>query len=103
MARSTNCKCFSNDLGFRRKWTLDLLQKSPCKAPVNSLQLIFPSSSFCSISLIGVGSQEAFQLVFNAGKVFCALTYPVLFHIDKVKEKNAELTNLVVSAGVPQR
>ncbi|MFL6536558.1 MAG: hypothetical protein ACJ8JD_00050, partial [Chthoniobacterales bacterium] len=33
------------------------------------------------LSLIGVGNQEAFQLLFNAGGIFYALTYLVMFAI----------------------
>ena len=33
------------------------------------------------MSLIGVGQAEAFQLVFNAGGIFYALTYVVMFAI----------------------
>src|SRR5207247_7844453 len=34
-----------------------------------------------SLSLIGVGQAEAFQLVFNASGIFYALTYVVMFAI----------------------
>jgi hypothetical protein len=33
------------------------------------------------LSLVGVGQAEAFQLVFNAGGIFYALTYIVMFAI----------------------
>ena len=52
------------------------------RTPVNSVLLVAVSSFGLSlISLIGVGRAEAFQLLFNAGGIFYALTYLVMFAI----------------------
>jgi amino acid transporter len=52
------------------------------KTPVNSIMLVGASSfGIASLSLIGVGQAEAFQLVFNASGIFYALTYVVMFAI----------------------
>jgi glutamate:GABA antiporter len=50
------------------------------KTPVNSILLVGASSfTIASLSLIGVGHQEAFQLLFNGSGIFYALTYVVMF------------------------
>jgi amino acid transporter len=50
------------------------------KTPVNSIRLVGASSfAIASLSLIGVGHAEAFQLLFNASGIFYALTYVVMF------------------------
>jgi glutamate:GABA antiporter len=52
------------------------------KTPVNSIMLVGASSfGIASLSLIGVGQAEAFQLLFNASGIFYALTYVVMFAI----------------------
>ncbi|HEX2453462.1 MAG TPA: APC family permease [Vicinamibacterales bacterium] len=52
------------------------------KTPVNSIMLVGASSfAIASLSLIGVGHAEAFQLLFNASGIFYALTYVVMFAI----------------------
>ncbi|MGH7592686.1 MAG: APC family permease [Gemmatimonadales bacterium] len=52
------------------------------RTPVNSIALVAVCSFGISLlSLIGVGRQEAFQLLFNAGGIFYALTYLVMFAI----------------------
>jgi amino acid transporter len=52
------------------------------KTPVNSIMLVGASSfGIASLSLIGVGHAEAFQLLFNASGIFYALTYVVMFAI----------------------
>ena len=52
------------------------------KTPVNSILLVGASSfGIASLSLIGVGQAEAFQLLFNASGIFYALTYVVMFAI----------------------
>ncbi|HEU4878627.1 MAG TPA: APC family permease [Gemmatimonadaceae bacterium] len=50
--------------------------------PVNSIVLVgVISLAIAIIGLIGVGQAEAFQLLFNAGGIFYALTYVVMFAI----------------------
>jgi amino acid transporter len=50
------------------------------KTPVNSILLVGASSfTIASLSLIGVGHQEAFQLLFNGSGIFYALCYVVMF------------------------
>jgi amino acid transporter len=52
------------------------------RTPVNSILLVAVCSFVISLlSLIGVGQAEAFQLLFNAGGSFYALTYVVMFAI----------------------
>jgi glutamate:GABA antiporter len=50
--------------------------------PVNSILLVgIISLVIALVGLIGVGQAEAFQLLFNAGGIFYALTYVVMFAI----------------------
>jgi amino acid transporter len=50
------------------------------KTPVNSILFVgVVTLALGSLSLIGVGQQESFQLLFNAGGIFYALTYLVMF------------------------
>lgn len=50
--------------------------------PVNSIVLVgVISLAIAIVGLIGVGQAEAFQLLFNAGGIFYALTYVVMFAI----------------------
>ena|SRR6476661_8078875 len=52
------------------------------RTPVNSILLVGVTSlAIGLLSLIGVGQAEAFQLLFNAGGTFYALTYVVMFAI----------------------
>ncbi len=52
------------------------------KTPVNSILFVgVVTVALGSLSLIGVGQQESFQLLFNAGGIFYALTYLVMFSI----------------------
>ena len=52
------------------------------KTPVNSILFVGAATLFMGmIGLIGVGKQEAFQLLWNAGGLFYALTYVVMFAI----------------------
>jgi amino acid transporter len=52
------------------------------KTPVNSIVLVAASSfAIASLSLVGVGHAEAFQLLFNASGIFYALAYVVMFAI----------------------
>jgi amino acid transporter len=52
------------------------------KTPVNSILFVgVVTLSLGGLSLIGVGQQESFQLLFNAGGIFYALTYLVMFAI----------------------
>jgi len=55
------------------------------KTPVNSILFVGAATLFMGIvGLIGVGKQEAFQLLWNASGVFYALTYVVMFAIPLV-------------------
>ncbi|HEV8448983.1 MAG TPA: APC family permease [Gemmatimonadaceae bacterium] len=52
------------------------------RTPVNSILLVGVVSFVIGLlSLIGVGQAEAFQLIWNAGGIFYALTYLVMFAI----------------------
>ncbi len=52
------------------------------KTPINSILLVgCITLALGLLSLIGVGNQEAFQLLFNAAGIFYALTYLVMFGI----------------------
>lgn len=62
------------------------------KTPANSILLVgIVTLALGLVSLIGVGQQEAFQLLFNAGGIFYALTYLVMFAIPIVGLRNAGL------------
>jgi len=53
---------------------------SSYRTPVNSILFVGAATFFMSIvGLIGVGKQEAFQILWNASGVFYALTYLVMF------------------------
>ncbi len=55
------------------------------RTPVNSILLVGAMTlALGLLSLIGVGNQESFQLLFNAGGIFYALTYLVMFAIPLV-------------------
>ncbi|HMJ05647.1 MAG TPA: APC family permease [Chthoniobacterales bacterium] len=50
------------------------------KTPANSIFFVgIVTLALGALSLIGVGQQESFQLLFNAGGIFYALTYLVMF------------------------
>jgi amino acid transporter len=52
------------------------------KTPANSILFVgLVTIALGALSLIGVGQQESFQLLFNAGGIFYALTYLVMFSI----------------------
>jgi len=52
------------------------------KTPVNSILFVGAVTLVMGLlSLLGVGAQEAFQLLDNAGGVFYAITYLVLFAV----------------------
>jgi amino acid transporter len=52
------------------------------RTPVNSILFVGAATLFMGIvGLIGVGKQEAFQLLWNASGLFYALTYVVMFAI----------------------
>jgi len=55
------------------------------RTPVNSILVVAVFSFAMSVvSLVGVGQAEAFQLLFNAGGIFYAFTYIVMFAIPLV-------------------
>lgn len=60
------------------------------KTPINSI-IVVGAITLCMglLSLIGVGQQEAFQLLWNAGGIFYALTYLVMFAISLVGLRSA--------------
>ena len=52
------------------------------KTPVNSILFVGAATILMSLAgLVGVGKQEAFQLLWNASAVFYALTYLVMFAV----------------------
>jgi amino acid transporter len=62
------------------------------KTPVNSIFFVGAATLFLAIvGLIGVGKQEAFQLLWNASGVFYALTYLVMFAVPIIGLKQANL------------
>ncbi len=61
------------------------------RTPVNSILLVGAMTlALGLLSLIGVGNQESFQLLFNAGGIFYALTYLVMFAIPWVGLRGVE-------------
>ena len=64
---------------------------SKYRTPVNSILFVGAATLFMSVvGLIGVGKQEAFQILWNASGVFYALTYLVMFAIPLIGLRNAE-------------
>jgi glutamate:GABA antiporter len=62
------------------------------RTPVNSILFVGAVTFFMSIvGLIGVGKQEAFQILWNASGVFYGITYLVMFAIPLAGLRNAEL------------
>ncbi|HEX3100349.1 MAG TPA: APC family permease, partial [Pyrinomonadaceae bacterium] len=60
------------------------------RTPVNSILFVGTVTLFMGIvGLIGVGKQEAFQLLWNASGVFYAITYLVMFAIPMIGLKAA--------------
>ncbi len=63
------------------------------KTPVNSIVFVgLVTLLLGSLSLVGVGNQESFQLLFNAGGIFYALTYLVMFALPLIGLRNAGRT-----------
>src|SRR5437868_484129 len=61
------------------------------KTPVNSILFVGAATLALGIAgLIGVGKQEAFQILWNASGVFYALTYLVMFAIPMIGLKGVE-------------
>jgi amino acid transporter len=61
------------------------------RTPVNSILFVGAATLALSIAgLIGVGKQEAFQLLWNASAIFYALTYLVMFAIPLVGLKGRQ-------------
>jgi amino acid transporter len=61
------------------------------RTPVNSILFVGAVTLFMGIvGLIGVGKQEAFQILWNASGMFYALTYLVMFAIPILGLRNAE-------------
>jgi amino acid transporter len=68
------------------------------RTPVNSVIFIAATTfAFGVVGLIGVGKQEAFQLLWNASGIFYALTYLVMFAIPIVGSVRAPAWLKVVS------
>jgi amino acid transporter len=63
------------------------------RTPVNSILFVGAATFALSIAgLIGVGKQEAFQLLWNGSAVFYALTYLVMFAIPVIGLRGAGVT-----------
>jgi amino acid transporter len=61
------------------------------RTPVNSILFVGAVTLFMGIvGLIGVGKQEAFQILWNASGVFYALTYLVMFAIPLIGLRSAD-------------
>jgi amino acid transporter len=59
------------------------------RTPVNSIVFVGASTfALATAGLVGVGRQEAFQLLWNASAIFYALTYLVMFAIPLVGLRN---------------
>ena len=68
------------------------------RTPVNSVVFIAVTTlAFSVLGLIGVGKQEAFQLLWNASGIFYALTYLVMFAIPIIGSVRAPAWLKVVS------
>lgn len=63
------------------------------RTPVNSILFVGAVTLFMGIvGLIGVGKQEAFQLLWNASGVFYAMTYLVMFAIPVIGLRSSGVT-----------
>src|SRR4029450_12102559 len=61
------------------------------QTPVNSIVFVGAVTLAMSIAgLIGVGKQEAFQLLWNASAIFYALTYLVMFAISPIGRRDVQ-------------
>jgi amino acid transporter len=61
------------------------------RTPVNSILFVGAATFFMSVvGLIGVGKQEAFQILWNASGVFYALTYVVMLSIPILGLRSAD-------------
>ena len=61
------------------------------RTPVNSIFFVGATTFVLStLGLIGVGKQEAFQLLWNSAGIFYALTYLVMFAVPLVGLKHAQ-------------
>ena len=64
---------------------------SKYRTPVNSILFVGAATLFMGIvGLIGVGKQEAFQILWNASGVFYAMTYLVMFAIPVIGFRGAD-------------
>jgi amino acid transporter len=76
------------------------------RTPVNSILFVGAATFIMSVvGLIGVGKQEAFQILWNAAGLFYALTYVVMFAIPIFGLKNAaerpsRLIKLLAASGL---
>ena len=62
------------------------------QTPVNSIVFVGAVTlAFSVVGLIGVGKQEAFQLLWNASAIFYALTYLVMFAIPMARRVRSPL------------
>lgn len=62
------------------------------RTPMNSILFVGAVTFFMSVvGLIGVGKQEAFQILWNASGLFYALTYVVMFAIPMFGLRNADV------------
>jgi amino acid transporter len=60
------------------------------RTPVNSTMFVGAATfAFSVLGLLGVGKQEAFQLLWNASAIFYALTYLVMFAIPLIGAEDA--------------
>jgi len=61
------------------------------RTPVNSILFVGGATfAFSLLGLVGVGKQEAFQLLWNASAIFYALTYLVMFAIPLAGRREAD-------------
>jgi amino acid transporter len=71
------------------RWFAELHAKY--RTPVNSIMFVgLVALAFGAAGIVGVGEQEAFQLLENAAGIFYGITYLVMFAIPLVGLRNAE-------------
>ena len=74
---------------FLPMWFTKLHPRS--RTPINSILTIgFVAMAFGAAGIIGVGEQEAFQLLDNAAGIFYGVTYLIMFAIPLVGFRNAD-------------
>ena len=73
---------------------------STYQTPINSILFVGAITlTFSIVGLIGVGKQEAFQLLWNASGIFYGLTYLVMFALPLADSRASAWVKIAASSG----